>query len=469
MKELYPIKSPSRVKEFGTFAMLPDETIANLVQRMQTLKFALAVQEQTAVFKLIQAIRPASLGEEVRRQLYATGTESEDWTVALVWQVAVRLDRAHSQEALWSVSVQHMDAPRAMARMSAPRQPPADHGARTTETRSCHNCGKPGHIARFCRSQPTQAKPSVVRRNAAQSGSSARSDRVCYHCNQPGHFAAQCAVKRADLQEASGADKMWCTYHEVDSHNTADCRALQSRAQPAQRAAAARSAQAAAPTRHEHATPQPTLVELQELWDAHHGSMQGFSAKVVSQTAVSRLSGHYDKLPRGHAALMHSWFTALAKKNARPCGSSVDMPLGFRSKDLPSAPIQPLEGHRATLRNSTTEPVVDSTSTVIVPAPKSSTKEPPVAAAMPDTSMPTLSNPTKEPVVRAMLVATVPSILPSNSTKEPVVRAILEPSVPTLSNSAMEPMVEDMLVATALSMPVPSNSRKSRLPRSRQL
>jgi hypothetical protein len=105
MKELHPIKSPSRVKEFGTFAMLPGETIANLVQRMQTLKVALAVQEQTAVFKLIQTIRPASLGEEVRRQLYATGTESEDWTVALVGQVAVRLDRAHSQEALWSVSV----------------------------------------------------------------------------------------------------------------------------------------------------------------------------------------------------------------------------------------------------------------------------------------------------------------------------------------------------------------------------
>jgi hypothetical protein len=167
MKELYPIKSPNRVKEFGTFAMLPDETIVNLVERMQTLKYALAVQEQTAVFKLIQAIRLASLGEEVRRQLYATGTESEDWTVALVGQVAVRIDRAHSQEALWSVSVQHMDAPRAMARMSAPRQPSADHGARTTEARSCHNCGKPGHIARFCCSQPTQAKPSVVRENAA--------------------------------------------------------------------------------------------------------------------------------------------------------------------------------------------------------------------------------------------------------------------------------------------------------------
>jgi hypothetical protein len=125
-------------------------------------------------------------------------------------------------------------------------------------------------------------------------------------------------MKRADLQEASEADKIWCTYHEVDSHNTADCKALQSRAQLAQRAAAARSAQTAASTRHEHATPQPTLTKLQELWDAHHGPMQGFSAKVVLQTAVSRISVHYDKLPRGHAALMHSGFTALAKKNARP-------------------------------------------------------------------------------------------------------------------------------------------------------
>jgi hypothetical protein len=232
---------------------------------------------------------------------------------------------------------------------------------------------------------------------------------------------------------------MWCTYHEVDSHNTADCKALQSRAQPAQRAAAARSAQTAAPTRHEHATPQPTLAELQELWDAHHGPMQGFSAKMVTQTAVSRLSGHYDMLPRGHAALMHSGFTALAKKNARPCGSPADMPLGFRSKDLPDAPIQPLEGPCAAPCNSTTARVEPSTSTVIVPAPENSTRE---------------------PVVGAMLVATVPTILPSNSTKGPVLRTMPEPSVPTLSNSMTEPVVGDMLVATALSMAVPCNSIK---------
>jgi hypothetical protein len=320
------------------------------------------------VFKLIQAIRPASLGEEVRRQLYATGTESEDWTVALVGpgQVAVRLNRAHSQEALWSVSVQHMDAPRAMARMSAPRQPPADHGARTTETRSCHKCGKPGHIAKFCRSQPPPARPPVVRGHTAKAESSAQGARVCYYCNQPGHFASQCSVKRADLQKASGG-KMWCTHHKVDSHNTADCKALQGRAQPAQRAAAARSAQSAAP-RTQPKGPQPTLAELQELWDAHHESMQGLCAKVIP-TSVSRLSGHYNTLPGGHAAPLHSGLTASAKKNERLRGPQTDMPLGFLPKDFLSVPVRPPPGTLAAPCNSTKEPVAEATPVATVPAP----------------------------------------------------------------------------------------------------
>jgi hypothetical protein len=365
IKELYPIKSPSRVKEFGTFAMLPFETIANLVQRMQTLKFALAVQKQTAVFKSIQAIRPASLGEEVRRQLYATGAKSEDWTVALKGQVAVRLDRAHSQEALWSVSVQHMDAPRAMARM-APRQPPPAPGAQRTETRSCQNCGKPGHIARFCRSQSAPAKPPVVRGHAAKAKSSAQTGRGCYHCNQPGHFASQCLVKRADLQNASGG-KMWCTHHRVDSHNTTDCKALQSRAQPAKRVAAARSAQIAAPTRQEH---KPTMAELQELWDAHYESMQGLCAKVMP-TSVSRFSGHYNTLLGGHAAPLHFGLSAPAKKNERLRGPQTDMFLGFLPKDSLAVPVRPPPGNLGAPSNSTKEPVAEATPVPTVPTPPS--------------------------------------------------------------------------------------------------
>jgi hypothetical protein len=139
--------------------------------------------------------------------------------------------------------------------------------------------------------------------------------------------------------------------------------------------------------------------------------MQGFSAKVVSQTAVSRLSGHYDMLPSsGHAALVHSGFTALAKKNASPCRSSADMPIGFQSQDLPSAPIRPLEGPCATSCNSTKEPVV---------------------RIIPDPSVLTLSNSTTEPVVSAMLVATaLPMVIPSNSTTEPVAKATPIVTVP---------------------------------------
>jgi hypothetical protein len=173
-------------------------------------------------------------------------------------------------------------------------------------------------------------------------------------------------VKRTDLQKASGG-KMWCTHHKVDSHNTADCKALQGRAQPAQRAAAARSAQSAAP-RTEQKGPQPTLAELQELWDAHHESMQGLCAKVIP-TSVSRLSGHYATLPGGHAAPLHSRLTAPAKKNERFRGPQTDMPLGFLPKDFLSVPVRPPPGTLAAPSNSTKEPVAEATPVATVPAP----------------------------------------------------------------------------------------------------
>jgi hypothetical protein len=266
-------------------------------------------------------------------------------------------------------------------------------------------------------------------------------------------------VKRADLQEASGADKMWCTNHVVDSHNSADCKALQSRAQPAQRAAAARSAQAAAPTRHEHATTQPTLAELQELWDAHHGPMQGFSAKVVSHTAVSCLSGHYDMLPRGHAAFMHSGFTALAKKIARPCGLLADMPLGFRLKNLPSAPVQPLEGPCATPCNSATEPVEPSTSTVIVPTPENSTKEP-IAEVTPVVTVPepvTKSGVTPLPEVPATLSPTDTRDLPVGLEELPL-DASMRPGMthgPSVKETQDPASPEDELAPIAMT-PIPT-------------
>jgi hypothetical protein len=173
---------------------------------------------------------------------------------------------------------------------------------------------------------------------------------------------------------------MWCTHHKVDSHNTADCKALQGRAQPAQRVAAARSAQSAAP-RTEQKGPQPTLAELQELWDAHHESMQGLCAKGIP-TSVSCLSGHYNTLPGGHsAAPLHSELTAPAKKNERLREPQTDMPLGFLPKDFLSVHVRPPPGTLAAPNNSTKEPVAKATPVMTVPAPTPVVEVTPMPAA----------------------------------------------------------------------------------------
>jgi hypothetical protein len=205
-----------------------------------------------------------------------------------------------------------MDAPRAMSCIDAPYRPSRDQGGRAIETRTCHKCGKSGHIATFCQSPPAYGtnKPPVVKENAAQTKASFQTDRVCYHCNQPGHFAAQCAKKRADLQTASNGKKMWCAHHKVESHNTVDCKARASHAPQA----SARAAQTAPSIDDETNTSQPSLAELQALWQDHHGSMIGYSAKVVP-TAVSRLSSlHPMYVPRGQVAPLHSGLTLKTRR-----------------------------------------------------------------------------------------------------------------------------------------------------------
>jgi hypothetical protein len=98
--------------------------------------------------------------------------------------------------------------------------------------------------------------------------------------------------------------------------------------------------------------------------------MQGLCAKVIP-TSVSRLSGHYNALPGGHAAPLHSGLIAPAKKNERLRGPQTDMPLGFLPKDFLSVPVRPPPGTLGAPSNSTKEPVAEATPIVTVPAPTS--------------------------------------------------------------------------------------------------
>lgn len=220
MEKLYPEKSTTRMEEFRDFGMRPNETVASLVQRMQTLMHALDRPEEMAVFKLLAAIRPTELGKEVHRQLLTTSMETSNWTVELVGHiVAIKIDQATTHANLWSATMQATAPPRAMVRAPTVLAAPSRHEpSRKQETRQCRRCHKYGHIERDCRS------PAVVKGGFAktQSKSSTDSRFACYHCGDPNHFANKCPEKRAELAK-SGPSKKWCTFHKTDSHDTAEC------------------------------------------------------------------------------------------------------------------------------------------------------------------------------------------------------------------------------------------------------
>ena len=67
----------------------------------------------------------------------------------------------------------------------------------TTDTRKCNNCGKVGHIARFCKElppPPPAAAPTTSQRpNTRSSVSEHRTEgATCTSCKKTGHVADQC-------------------------------------------------------------------------------------------------------------------------------------------------------------------------------------------------------------------------------------------------------------------------------------
>jgi hypothetical protein len=216
-KTLYSERSKSRTDEFTQFQLRSNETIVSLVQRMQTLKLVLKQSEQAPATRLLAALRPKKLQEEVRRMMIPAADGLDKWTVSQLGKFAIRLDRIASKEALWNSTIQ--------ADTSTSRgAPPTTRGG---ETR-CHNCGKPGHIARDCRSKPRVGNATTNMRPAnAPNNQRPRPRGRCYCCHQIGHMAAECPDRQPGGKLARREPgKPWCEHHRVNSHSTAECRAL---------------------------------------------------------------------------------------------------------------------------------------------------------------------------------------------------------------------------------------------------
>jgi hypothetical protein len=105
-EKLYPERSKSCMDEFTQLQLRSNETIASLVQRMQALKLVLKQSEQAAATRLLAALRPKKLQEEVRRMMISATDGLDEWTVSQLGEFAIRLDRIASKEALWNSTIQ---------------------------------------------------------------------------------------------------------------------------------------------------------------------------------------------------------------------------------------------------------------------------------------------------------------------------------------------------------------------------
>ena len=340
IKDLFPEKSTARINEFNNFRMQSNESMSSLTQRMKTLMTVLQRPEGMAAQKLLEAIEPKQFRYEVRNVVWAMDTEDDDLTVEQVSKVAIRLEKKRCSAALWTSATQPNthDNGRGSGSKSTGADKPVDN-------RTCNNCGKQGHIARNCRSQPQKGPiATVVQANAAapQRGP-AKEEKVCYECNEPGHYAYQCPHKRAKQQESGGASKKWCTHHNSSTHDTAECKAVK-RNSGGPPHANARAAQAPASHHESRDASGPTLEEMQALWDEHHG-IAGYAAQASARAVAPKL---------------HTGLTRQAPKNERRRGRLADMPLGFLPKDFIQTPSPTREAEPVQIAPPETAALVES-------------------------------------------------------------------------------------------------------------
>jgi hypothetical protein len=211
-----------------------------------------------------------NLQNEVKRQLIASGLDVDTWTVQKVSELAVRIDRTYTEEKLWTAATKTEAS-------SSRSAPPA---GQRVDPRTCNICGKQGHIARKCLVRP-KAAHSAQQAPAANGQPKPKPDRQhkqsgpCYRCGEMGHLANVCPTLSqpgGNAQQAGRAPgQPWCDHHEVSTHNTSECRALQQN-KPRNANQTLQSANSAThpmdatpmPTRESHIEP-PSYEELFDL------------------------------------------------------------------------------------------------------------------------------------------------------------------------------------------------------------
>jgi hypothetical protein len=172
---LYPERSSSRIEEYRDFKPLPGESTPNMVNRLDLLHMQIGGPELQAVTKFLDALRK-DMRTEVQQELSARFAHTDAWTVRRAGKIAEEIERNAAKLSLSTRS--------GGGNNNAPGKSGGAAAARSDQ-RTCHQCGKVGHVKRICHDLNSGAIVNARYANApAKQKGQDLSNVECYTCHK---------------------------------------------------------------------------------------------------------------------------------------------------------------------------------------------------------------------------------------------------------------------------------------------
>jgi hypothetical protein len=216
---LYPERSSSRIEEYRDFKPLPEESTPNTVNRLDLLHMQIGGLELQAVTKLLDALRKG-MRTEMQQKLSARFAHTDDWTVRHASDIAEEIERNAAELSLHTGKSTGSGG----GNNNAPGKSGSAPAARSDQ-RTCHQCGKVGHVKRACPNLNSGAIVNARYANApAEQKGQDLSNVKCYTCYKKGHYSKKCSERQPGGALGTHQDgKSWCSHHQTNTHSSDEC------------------------------------------------------------------------------------------------------------------------------------------------------------------------------------------------------------------------------------------------------
>jgi hypothetical protein len=189
------------------------------VNRLDLLHMQIGGPELQAVTKLLDALRK-DMRTEVQQKLSARFAHTNDWTVRRAGEIAEEIERNAAELSLYTGKSTGSGG----GNYNAPGKS-GDAPAARGDQRTCHQCGKVGHVKRTCLDLNMGAIVNARYANApAKQKGQDLSNVECYTCHKKGHYSNKCSKRQPGGALGTRQDgKPWCSHHQTNTHSSEEC------------------------------------------------------------------------------------------------------------------------------------------------------------------------------------------------------------------------------------------------------